>query len=63
MAGMEDVLEVRGYPEPLRKVDADGTTVMIWAYPDTVHRDMWFVAFVLVRRPPARAVDLPVNPT
>jgi hypothetical protein len=59
LPGAQEVLEVRGDPEPTRKLDVDGTTLLAWSYAGAVHRDMRFVAFALIRRAPARAAALP----
>jgi hypothetical protein len=53
LPGAQEVLKVRGDPEPARKLDVDGTTLLVWSYARAVHRDMRFVAFALIRRAPA----------
>jgi hypothetical protein len=63
LPGAQEVLDVRGIPDPVRMIEHDGIRMLAWPYPGSLHRDFRFVGLSLVRRPPSRPVMPPDEPT
>jgi hypothetical protein len=62
LAGAQRVIEVASRPTHLRKLSAQGMTVLAWEYSGRMHREMRFAGLALVERKPLTRVVLPEKP-
>src|SRR5262249_52318848 len=61
--GLQEVLDVRASPPPIRLLHADGNTAVAWPYAGALHRDMHYRGLALVRRAAPRMASIPTSPT
>jgi hypothetical protein len=63
LPGVQELLDVRGYPAPARVLKVGGVTALGWEYAGTLHRDIRYVGLALVRRKPGQRISPPDSPS